>query len=183
VVKHLQTVFGGDSRVAITCIYLNYKEQNEQTVSNLIASLLKQMVQDQPTTSANIKAHYEYHRDRSTRPILNELIDVLKLEIETYSKVFIVVDALDECERHETRENLYKVLRSFTTAGTVRLLITSRAVPSIAKYFQRRERLDIQAHNHDIKKYLEGRIAAGPQHIKQLQEIIASQIVQSAEGM
>lgn len=53
-------------------------------------------------TSNNIDALYKHHRDRNTHPILDNLTETLKLEIGMYSKVFIVVDALDECECIET---------------------------------------------------------------------------------
>jgi hypothetical protein len=183
VVEDIRKVFKDDNRVTITCIYLNYKEQNEQTVSNLVASLLKQMVQDQPTTSDKVEALYKHHRDRNTHPILSELTETLKLEIGMYSKVFIVVDALDECECLETRANLLRTLRSFRSAGTVRLMVTSRDILSIALEFQGIARLDIRASDQDLEKYLEGRIAAGPRHLKRLQEIIVRQIIQNAAGM
>jgi hypothetical protein len=179
VVKHLQTVFKDDDTVAITFIYLNYKEQHEQTVPNLIASLLKQIVQDRPTISNNVKALYEHHRLRNTCPILEELTEALKLEFRTYSKVFVVVDALDECECHETRANLLKTLRSLTA----QLMVTSRDLPSIAQDFQRTPRRDIRASDQDVRSYLEGRIATAPRLLRGLQEIIVSQIVQNASGM
>lgn len=182
VVEHLQKVFKDDNTVATTCIYLNYKEQNEQNVSNLIASLLKQMVQDCPAISKSVKALYVYHRNRNTHPTLIDLMETLKSEIGMYSKVFIVVDALDECECHETRANLVSKLRSLTSAGTVRI-VTSRDLPSIAQDFQGIKRLDIHPSHHDLTRYLEGRIAAGPRHLKRLQEIIVSRIIQSAAGM
>jgi ankyrin repeat domain-containing protein 50 len=183
VAKHLQSTFQDENGVAITCIYLNYKEQNEQSVPVLIASLLKQMVQDRPTISENVKVFYERHRHQNTRPILDDFIEALKVEIGTYSRVFILVDALDECENHETRANLLRILRSILTSGTVRLLVTSRDLLSIAGEFRATKRLDIIAHNQDIRRYLEGRIATGPTHLKRLQEYIISQVVQNAAGM
>jgi hypothetical protein len=141
------------------------------------------MVQDQTTTSDNVKALYKHHRDRNTRPILNELTETLKLEIGMLSKVFIVVDALDECECQETRVNLLRTLRSFTSTGTVQLMVTSRELPSIAQEFQGIQRLDIRASDQDLEKYLEGRITSGPRHLKRLQENIVKQIIQNAAGM
>jgi hypothetical protein len=179
VVKHLQTVFKDDDTVAITWIYLNYKEQNEQTVSNLIASLLKQVVEDQPTISNNVKALYEHHKNRDTRPILNELAEALKVEIRTYSKFFIIVDALDECEHHETRANLLRTLRS----STAKLMVTSRDLTSIAQDFQKVARLNIRANDQDVRRYLEGRIATAPRHLERLQETIVSQMIQNVAGM
>ena len=169
--------------VAVTVIYLNYKEQKEQTVSNLIASLLKQMVQDHPTgiISNDVKTLHSHHVGRGTRPTLDQFIKALEVEIALYSKVFIVVDALDECEDHETRAKLLRVLRSLE--GSVRLMATSRDLPSIAQAFQDVGRLDIRAHDQDIERYIKVRIDMAPQLFKKLQKEIMSGIVENAAGM
>jgi len=44
VVNHLQTLFEDNDPVAVAFVYYNYKEQADQTVSNLVATLLKQIV-------------------------------------------------------------------------------------------------------------------------------------------
>lgn len=95
VVDYLQTIFL-HKNIPIACIYCNYKEQTVQTVSELVASLLKQMVQDQPVISDRIKSLYEHHFVRNTQPTHEEFIKALQSEIGIYTKVFIVVDTLDE---------------------------------------------------------------------------------------
>jgi uncharacterized protein YPO0396 len=183
VVNHLQKVFKSDDSVAITYMYLNYKEQKEQSVPNLMASLLKQMVQDRHETSNSVKTLYSYHQDRSTRPTLDELTEALKTEIEAYSKVFILVDALDECEHPTTRARLLRTLQALTMAGTVQLMVTSRDLPTIAREFRHTKRLDIIANDQDVRRYLEGQIAAGPRHLQPLREDIVKNITQNAAGM
>ena len=140
------------------------------------------MVQDQPTISGYVKAFYEHHRAQTTRPILDDLTEALKLEIGMYSKVFIVVDALDECEQNEARAILLRTLRSLT-AGNVQLMLTSRDLPSIAEHFQMTTCLDIRANDGDVRRYLEGRIATAPQHLKRLQGSVVSELIQNAGGM
>ena len=110
---HLQTLFEENNGVATASIYCNYKEQTEHTVSNLVASLLKQMVQDSRAISDDIKSFYKRHHRRAARPTLDQLTNILISEIQSYSKVFIVVDALDECREDDaTRATLLEVLRS-----------------------------------------------------------------------
>ena len=91
---HLQTLFEENDGVATAFIYCNYKEQAEQTVSILVASLLRQMVQDRYAISNGIKSFYQHHQRRTTRPTLDQLTNILISEIQTYSKVFIVVATL-----------------------------------------------------------------------------------------
>jgi len=102
-----------------------------------------------------------------------------------FSKVFVVVDALDECS-DSTREELLPALRSL--AGT-NLLVTSRDIASIARDFQEDKQLNIRAREEDIRNYIEGRI---PRlrflkiHVDKdaaLKEDIVKAIVESADGM
>jgi hypothetical protein len=182
VVNHLQSHFG-DSDIAITCIYCNYKEQAVQTVSNLIASLLKQLVQSKSALSDNLKSFYKHHQDQDTYPTLDEFLAALRSEIGMHSKVFIVLDALDECtEDYGTRAKLLRALR--TLPGTVNLMFMSRDLLSIARQFQGTKRLNIRAHGEDLRKYVRGRIANLPRrHLIGLQEVIEDKVVKVAEGM
>ena len=62
-------------------------------------------------------------------------------------------------------------------------MVTSRKLPSIARYFERAKRLHIRAKDDDIRIYIEGRIAIGPRHLKNLQDAIVNKIVENAKGM
>jgi len=190
VVDHLQAAFK-DEKVAVVCIYCNYKERTEQTASNLVASLLKQLIQEQSVTSdisASVKALYSNHINTGTRPTLGESVKALQAEIRRYSKVFIVADALDECpEDNGTRGDLLTELRSLVAA--VNLLFTSRYLTSIERDFQGTKRLDIRANDDDIRRYIEVRIQREhrlARHVRAdptLQESIVNTIVGNAEGM
>jgi hypothetical protein len=181
-VDHLRKFFKTNDNVVTLFIYCNYKEQAEQTVSNLAASMLKQIVQDRRAVSKDVKEFYDIHRFRAARPPLEQITDILISEIRTYSKVFVVVDALDECREDDTtRAMLLDVLLSLP--GQVNLLVTSRDLPSIGRDFEGTKRLHIRAKDDDIKIYIEGRIALGPRHLKKLQDVIVSRIVENAKGM
>jgi hypothetical protein len=132
VVDYLQTNFKNQN-VAIACIYCNYKEQTTQTISELIASLLKQLNQDRRSTMSvkrikTFKFAGRHHDDHKTRPKLVDLVETLKSEIAMHSKVFIMVNALDECLESK-QENLIQTLQAL--ACTVNLMVTSRFLSSI----------------------------------------------------
>src|ERR1700733_6041120 len=97
VVDHLERLFADNDQVVVVCIYCNYKEQSEQRVENLAASLLKQTFRMSGENFANLKALHNRRRKSGTRPTLDELSRLLTSEVQTYSKVFIIVDALAEC--------------------------------------------------------------------------------------
>src|SRR3984957_11857169 len=182
VVNHLQTLSEENDSVATTFLYCNYKEQAEQTVSNLVATLLKQIIQDRRAISDHVKSFYERHHRREARPTLDQLTEVLISEIRTYSKIFIIVDALDECREDDaTRALLLEALRSLPPQ--VNLMVTSRNLPSIGRDFEGAKRLHIRAKDDDMRVYIKGRIALGPRHLKNLQEVIVNEIIQNAKGM
>lgn len=177
-----------DPGIAIAFLYCNYKRQLEQTVSNLVTSLLKQLVQDHSTAFNDVKDWYKGHNDRSTQPTTEEVLTVLGAVAEKFSKVFIVVDALDECSEIDgTRAKLLAALRSMPS--TVKLLITSRDLPSIAAEFREANRIDINANDEDLQKYIEGRIPREPRlatHVRgcpSLRDEIVKKIIENARGM
>ena len=68
VIHDLHERSDGDPEVAVTCLYLNYKRQAEQTIENLLASLVKQLVQERPHLYSNLESLYTSHNERRTRP-------------------------------------------------------------------------------------------------------------------
>lgn len=186
VVDHLQTIFVCET-VAVTYIYCHYKEHTKQTISELVASLLKQLVQNRSVTSDQVKEFYQDYRvNRKIRPGLRDLMKMLQSEIGTYSQTYIVVDALDECLERD-RGDLITTLRLLS--GNVSLMVTSRPLPSIELQFRGVKRLDILANDDDVRKYIEDRIPGENRlvrHVKRdpsFQEIIVNKIVVNAGGM
>jgi hypothetical protein len=182
-VDHLQTFFEGQD-VAVACVFCNYKEQSTQTVSELLASVLKQIVQDQSVASDNMKTFYKKFRSR--RPKLAELANALQSEIGTFTKVFFVVDALDEC-LETVQGDLIAKLGSL--ASTVYLMVTSRPLDLIQQRFPGASHLDVNADNGDVRKYIEGRIlrerllARLVETDRSLQDTIVDKVVVKVSGM
>lgn len=172
----------------IVCIYCDYKEQTRQTVPELIASLLKQVIQDQPPElplSKNIETLYEHHKKQDTRPTCKEFRDAFRSEIGT-SSVFIVVDALDE---YPECNQVHLITELQSLASNVRLMITSRPLPIIEELFRSATQLEIRATNGDVRKYLEHRMLHERRlvhHIKCdpiLQMNIVEKVTASTRGM
>ena len=176
---HLQIRFRNNN-VGVACIYCNYKEQTVQTVTNLVASILKQLVQDRDMISENVESFYHHHQDHGTQPTLDEVVKVLDTELQSYSRVFLVVDALDECANTGSLVKLLRVLRSLR--GPTNLMVTSRQLPFIEQYFRNTMRQEIRADDDDVRKYVENLLFDYPE-LERLQEIIARRIVENVRGM
>ena len=159
IVNHLRrqrTEFegGGHNDVGIAVIYLNYNDP-EQSLNNLLASLLKQFIEGQELVPDALCALYERHSDHKTFLSTNRIIDALKATIKSYSETFIVVDGLDECGE-EIRWDLIEQLGQFY--DTVHIIITSRYLDSIREELEEFEQVEVKAHKSDIELYIDRQI-------------------------
>ncbi|KAI0547888.1 ankyrin repeat-containing domain protein [Xylaria curta] len=146
--------------VAVIYIYCNYKEEQTQTLPNMIGSLLKQLSQHRGTLSNDIRSIYDTHRQRQTQPMADELTQLLVKEVTNFSSLFIVIDALDECsERDNTRTRLLVEIQKLPQH--VRILITSRYPPQFEQTSEDIPQIDINATDDDIGNYVKARIEQG----------------------
>ncbi|KAJ7481685.1 ankyrin repeat-containing domain protein [Mycena latifolia] len=168
-------------------IYLNYKETEAQSPSNLLAGLWRQLVFDRPISPA-VRQLYAKHREQRTRPSLEEIGAILCSTISELSKVFIIVDALDEYpEQH--RSILLRHLSSLATGSTVSLMLTSRPHININYVAENLQILEIRATEDDIRRYIDAAVLKSSRlskHIENnssLREEIEEIIVRRSDGM
>ena len=177
-----------DEKTGMAFIYCNYKEKNDQIPVNLIASLLKQLVQTQAVIPSKLRSLYEQHSCRKTRPTLIECSELLRVELAAYSKAFIIIDALDECEETNgtRRDFIAQLLR---LPPHVSLMITSRDVLSIQHKLSHFCRLEVRARDADVRTYLERRIEREERLIRHVEAVpalrrtIVETIMKKVEGM
>jgi Cdc6-like AAA superfamily ATPase len=187
VVDHLYSKFQNDPSVGIAYIYCNFRSQQEQKPEHLLASLLKQLVQQKRSMPENLKKLYERHKDTRTRPLIEEVSRVLHSIAADYSKTFVIIDALDECQvtGGSHKKLLSEILRLQTESG-VNLFATSRFVPEIMMNFKGCPSLEILASDEDVQRYIDGHILQLPSFVLRspdLQEEIKTEIAKAVKGM
>jgi hypothetical protein len=156
IVDDLCTKFQNDTSVDIAYLYCNFRRQHEQRFTDLLASLLKQLVQRLPYTPKSAKSLYERHKNKRTRPSFNEISHALHSIVINYSKTFIIIDTLDEYQISEKdRTRFLAELFDLQTKIGINLLAISRFIPEIVKQFEERStQLEIRATNNDLRRYL-----------------------------
>lgn len=186
VVDHLRTTFTSE-RVRTFCTYCNYLDCTRQTPVNLIASLLKQLIQDGHPISESLGQIYRTHSARSTRPDLEEISSAFRSELRGLERVSVVLDALDECdEANGFRGSLLAELRTFPG---INLMVTSRPHVGLEDPLSDIERVVIRACDDDLFRYMDGRISRDARlakHVKEhlgLREDTRKTIVEAARGM
>ncbi|KAF3284216.1 hypothetical protein TWF970_011436 [Orbilia oligospora] len=167
----------GNTKVGLAYIYYDMRQTKLQNANHILASLLKQLAETQSSLFPGIKDLYTHHHPRHTRPSFDELSKVLRSIMNTYSKVFLVIDALDESRTSDGFQRLILTeifyLRNQHNAN---IFITSRNIPEITEMFKEGKSLEIRARDVDIEKYIKGRISdEGKEPLEELRDRIITQ--------
>ena len=187
VVEYLSTKFRNDTTVGITYLYCNFQRQQEQKPADLIASILKQLIQRQPSLPENVISLYKHHYANRTRPLFDEISKLLHSTVSNYSRAFIIIDALDECQVSDGgRKKFLLEMFNLQAKTGLNLFATSRFIPDIMKEFEGSVSLEIHASDGDVQKYLNGHISQLPSFVSRspsLQEDIKGEIINAVKGM
>ncbi|KAJ7336844.1 hypothetical protein DFH08DRAFT_749106, partial [Mycena albidolilacea] len=171
--------------IGVACIYLNHKEAEDHTPAKLLAGLWRQLILDKHIGS-HAKKLYQQHRKTDTSLSVQDVFEVLHNSLQKFSRVYIIVDAVDEYP--ETKRNT--LLAYLGLMGPkVNLMIMSRPHITPDSSLPNLHTLEIQANNDDIWKYVDERIKSSQSLLKYLQEEpdlereIHSNITHSVDGM
>lgn len=187
VIDDLSTRFPAGQDVSIAYLYCNFRQRDEQSAEDLLASLLKQLTQEQSSLPDSVKALYDQHRDKRTRPSFNEISRALQSVAAMCSQVFIVVDALDECQASGgCRTKFLTEIFNLQAKCGAHLFATSRFILEITEVFKSSTSLEIRANRDDVERYLKGHMQQLPSFVRrnqQLQEEIKTGISEAVDGM
>jgi Cdc6-like AAA superfamily ATPase len=187
VVKELNTRFQNDKSISVAYLYCNFRRQDEQKAEGLLASLLKQLTQGQSSLPDSVKSLYDSHKDKRTRPSFDEISRTLQSVAAMYSRVFIIVDALDECQVSDgCRMRFLSDIFNLQTKCQASLFATSRFIPEISEKFRDCMQLEIRASNQDVQRYLDGHMSqllGCVLRSPELQDEIKAEIIKAVDGM
>jgi hypothetical protein len=184
-IDHLRTLAQAD--VGLAYVFCNYNSQVDQNLHNLLSALLKQLVQNRADIAVPVTSLYDHHLNQKSRPSLEEIFTALLTVCSNYARVYVVLDALDECtDQDGTRSQLIEKLRDLQMRTNVRLLLTSRFIPGITEKFRLDPVLEVQASEDDVKRFVTGQIPRLPSCIRRDDELthaVQSTIVKAIGGM
>ncbi|PKY00168.1 nucleoside phosphorylase [Aspergillus campestris IBT 28561] len=185
VIDDLTTRLLQDQSVGIAYIYCNFRHKDEQRLEDLLASLLKQLCQDRPFALDIVRPIHNKHKNKQTRPLLGEIMQALVSVARIYSRVFIIVDALDECQTSDgCLAGFLSQLTNLQAQCGVNIFATSRFIPQISETFKSSTKLEIRAHDQDIRGYLRARVSQLQSTILASHiEDIQNSITEAADGM
>ncbi|KAF4986754.1 hypothetical protein FDECE_15788 [Fusarium decemcellulare] len=159
-----------------------YSDKNQSALL-LISTMLHELVEQSQHVSPDVLSFYESQKSGSQpKDLAIEPYErLLRQEIRRFHRVYVVVDALDECRdddntkwQLDTRNGLLKAL-GYLREG-VHLLVTSRdkaLTTSTVGFEMPIEKMEIIATSEDIMAYVDGRLAKTPK----LQALITAPLV------
>jgi NACHT domain len=190
VVDHLFKEFGHNPSIGIAFLYCNFRQQQEQQcIDRAFLSLLKQFAQRTPAIPERVINLYSDHKRNQTRPSLEEISTALHSVIASYSRSFIIIDALDEYSAIDgVVSRFLEELFNLQAKSGFSLFATSRPILNIPEEFQRRQStvLEIYASNEDMRRYLGGHIHQVSSFVRGtlgIEEKIKTAIIKAAGGM
>jgi len=147
--------------IAVAGLYCDFLSQQEQTITNILGAILKQLAGRGSIPNYLREAFQEGKAEFGGRGLrLADLMRMLRIAIASVPQVFICIDALDECLPKclpELLESLRNIVRD---SPSTRIFFTGRphVGDDVRRYFTTVAVIPISPNIDDIRNYLEMRL-------------------------
>lgn len=195
VVDDLRTTFRNEPSTGIAYIYCDFRRQDDQKVRVLLASLLKQLAETRSSLPQSVKKLYDRHKDKRSQPSLDEVLETLHSVVGIYSKIYFIIDALDECQTSNgCRTKFLAEIFGLQAKSGANVFATSRFLPEITEKFKGSISTEIRATDEDVRRYIDGHMPKLPNFVgysserqkelqQELQEEIKTAIATAVNGV
>lgn len=153
VIDHLSSMSEHDS-IAVIYHFFDYLTTEEQSPDLLCRSLLKQLAQQHNSPLLEMEKLRKSMSKRNRKPNQAELMPLIQGLLDKFTRVFIVIDALDECFEGY-RSSVLDIISNLHSSGA-RIFTTSRPhiePPTLQNHEW--EYIEIRAQDEDIRRVFE----------------------------
>ena len=144
--------------IVVAGLYCDYLRQEEQSVTNMLGAILTQLLERDGIPEQVRQAFRQGKGGFGGRVVqLSDLVRLLKTRVASLPRVFICIDALDEClpnKRRELLESLQEIVRA-SPATRVFLSARPHIREEIERYFAEAIVIAVIPTFEDIERYLE----------------------------
>lgn len=178
-----------EQNIGTAYFYFNYKVKQDMSTAEVLGVILSQLLTKLEQWPDSVESMYRNASEQSaeSRPKLGDLRGALVDICKCFTKVYIVLDALDECtDSSYNRNELVKGLLKLQEEANVNIMATSRFNPDIEHDFQNAIKVEIRATLSDVTKYLRRQMPRLPKVVQRnsdIQQEIEKKIAQGAQGM
>ncbi|ETN37213.1 uncharacterized protein HMPREF1541_08203 [Cyphellophora europaea CBS 101466] len=179
-----------DSEVCVVHYYFDYSEQQLQTDAHFARSVLRQICVTSTAIPEAVSSFYQKTRDvDKDRTWFQQLTTIIRRVLSTFSKCYLVLDALDETEAVRQRTALFDVITAIRAehAGVKVVATTRPHVTNLQKQFPRSATISVIADPVDLRQYLSATIERHPYAENIMDDILRQEtldkLVETAGGM
>jgi len=140
-----------DDYIGIAYVYCSFWRQDQQTIDDIFASILKQLCQERSVLPDSLKSLFYQHRSRGTGPSLSAVLEALCSVMALFPRTFIIIDGLDECRTSDgTLARLLTNIFEVQARSGSNVFATSRPVREIVDNFDGSPVLEMRANQEDV---------------------------------
>lgn len=132
-------------------IYCDFRHNDQQTIKNILGSLLRQAVQQSGPIPIEVRDSFERAQSSNAAPTL-EVVKTLLFSTFRRAKrsIYIIIDGLDELQPNSWR--VIDVLRDGLAGSTApKIMVTSRHLDSLTKQRAITPTIEIRATDTDLQ--------------------------------
>ena len=155
-----------EESIAVAGLYCDFLSQQEQTTTNIMGVVLKQLVGRGGVPEDVREAFQKGKREFGGRgPRLTDLMGMLKTAITSLPRVFICLDALDECLPKYLPELLSSLRDIVRECPRTKIFLTGRphVREDVQRYFSKAVVIPISPNTDDIRNYVAMRLDGDPE--------------------
>ena len=150
-----------EEEIAVAMFYCDFRDQREQTATNIMGAILKQLVVRGEVLDHVQEAFQKAKKEVGGRGLrLPDMVQMLKQAVTKLPQVYICIDALDECPPKHLVDLLVSLKDILQESLGVRIFLTGRpqVEGEITRHFPNCVTVPISPKTHDVKKYLERKL-------------------------
>lgn len=148
--------------VAVAFYFCDYKNEASQQATTILSVVAAQLAQQNEEAFDVLEKYYDdLHPENrlNKQPTTNDLLDAVQQMSSHYSKIFLVIDGLDECGSN-VRHVLNSLKQLVKASPSVNIALFSRAEAEIREELDEDEfdHIEIAAHTEDLDLYVRAEI-------------------------
>jgi hypothetical protein len=167
-------------------MFFQHSESEQQTPTKVLSCLLKQLATQNRKVFTMVEQLYERFAPAQRHPMQHDLLDVVLSALRHFANVYLVFDALDECDEKKVRSILLPLIERLASAKAS-IYLTSRQNPhDIQGQFGIANKIEIRPSDDDIRAYVNDVVTHSPRakYLAQMdREDLISKLIKCASGM
>lgn len=187
VIDHFFHIGRNDHSIGVCYFYFRYDSTVEQTLEVVAGSLVRQLLEQRTALPSEIESVVERRGNKQAAHSLKEIFQSFEVAAKMYSKVFIILDALDEYYTGDSARcfELFNGLKKLQEKGNIQLFATTRINSEIIMQFTPCLRTEIRAHDDDVRIYINSRMheLRKARENSDLRIEVVDKVVQATGGM